>query len=92
MFSERGSEGGRRGGGGGGEGGLEVKIFSTSVSCKIFLGAPCQGRLTEVVTKTKWQRLSDRLPFMAKGAALVRQSERGQISPVKDLELEELEG
>jgi hypothetical protein len=28
-----------------------------------------QGRLTEVVTKAKWQRLSDRLPFIAEGAA-----------------------
>jgi hypothetical protein len=28
-----------------------------------------QGRLTEVVTKSKWQSLSDRLPFIAEGAA-----------------------
>jgi hypothetical protein len=28
-----------------------------------------QGRLTEVVTKAKWQHLSDRLPFIAEGAA-----------------------
>jgi hypothetical protein len=27
--------------GGWGEGSLEVKFFCTSVSCKIFLGAPC---------------------------------------------------
>jgi hypothetical protein len=28
-----------------------------------------QGRLTEVTTGAKWQRLSDRLPYMAVGAA-----------------------